>query len=79
MKYIDERKPNTIVFEKINVGEVFFVENIGEYGNEPYMRIFKIIDEDGDILSAVNLLDGRVVYIGADEEVEKCQASLTVR
>ena len=79
MHFKDERKPNTVVFEKINVGEVFFIEDIGEYGNEPYMRIFKIIDEDGDILSAVNLLDGRVVYIGADEEVIKCQACLTVR
>lgn len=79
MRFFDERKPNTIAFEKINVGEVFFVEDVGEYGNEPYMRIFKLTDEDGDILNAVNLFDGQVVYIGADEEVEKCQASLTVR
>ena len=79
MHFKDERKPNTIVFEKINVGEVFFVEDANEYGGEPYMRIFKLTDEDGDILNAVNLFDGQVVYIASDEEVIKCQACLTVR
>ena len=79
MHFKDERKPNTIIFEKINVGEVFFVEDVGEYGNEPYMRIFNIIDEDGDIFNAVNLFDGQVVCIASDEEVIKCQACLTVR
>ena len=79
MRFVDERSKTTTAFEKIKEGEVFFCEDIGEYENVPYIKIFNIIDEDGDIFNAVNLFDGQVVCIASDEEVEKCQASLTVR
>ena len=79
MHFKDERKPNTIIFEKINIGEVFFAEDIGDYGANPYMRTFKIVDEDHDEYNAIDLFDGTATYFGDDEKVIKCQACLTVR
>lgn len=79
MRFVDERSKITITFEKIKEGEVFFCENIGEYKNVPYIKIFNIIDEDDDIFNAVNLFDGQVVCIASDEEVIKCQECLIVR
>ena len=79
MKYIDERKPDTVDFEKINVAQVFFAEDTGEYGTNPYMRIFRIVDEDGDWYNAVDLFDGSTTYFDDNEKVIKCEACLTIR
>ena len=78
MKYIDERKPTAIDFEKINVAQVFFAEDF-DYGANPYMRIFKIVDEDGDWYNAVDLFDGTMTYFNDNEQVIKCEACLTIR
>lgn len=79
MHFKDERKPTSINFEKINVAQVFFAEDVGEYGADPYMRIFKIVDEDESWYNAVDLFDGTTTYFGDDEQVIKCEAYLTIR
>lgn len=78
MRFVDERKSNAIVFEKIDIGQVFFIEDTNKYGQEPYMRIFEIIDEDEYCLNAVNLLDAQTVFVEDGEKVIKCEACLKI-
>lgn len=78
MRFIDERSKTTTAFEKIKEGEVFFCEDIGEYENVPYIKIFNIIDEDGQWNNAVCLTDGVPIFFEQSEAVIKCGACLKI-
>lgn len=79
MKVIDERKKNSILFNNLEIGKVFFFENVENWGNFPYISIEGIRDADGDIFSAVDLTDGTAVVVGNCEKVIPCEAFLTVK
>ena len=79
MKVIDERKKNTILFNSLGIGKVFFFEDVQSWGNFPYMSIEDVKDADGDIFSAVDLTDGTAVIVGNCEKVIPCEAFLTVK
>lgn len=78
MRIVDERKPTTTEFKDINVSQVFYVEYEEEYGDNPYMRIFEIKDMDDDYYNAVNLQDGRLVYLNDNEPIILCSATLKI-
>lgn len=78
MRIVDERKPKTDLFEQVAIGQVFYVEDEQEYGDCPYMRIFKVEDNEGDILNAVDLQCGQTVYIEDNEPIILCSATLKI-
>lgn len=79
MKVIDERKKNTILFNNLEIGKVFFFEDAENWGNFPYMSIEDVKDAAGDIFNAVDLTDGTAVVVGNCEKVIPCEAFLTVK
>lgn len=78
MRIVDERKPKTIEFKNVSISQVFYVKNVEEYGDSPYMRIFGIEDSEGYNLNAVNLRGAQVVEIGKNEPVILCNATLNI-
>ena len=78
MKIVDERKSTTKEFKEVNIGQVFFVEDEQEYGENPYMRIFEMRDNDEDYFNAVDLGDGRLVYLNDNEPIILCSATLKI-
>lgn len=78
MRIVDERKPKTNLFKEINNGQVFYVEDEEEYGDNPYMKIFAIEDSDYCELNAVDLQDGQVVRIEDNEPIILCSATLKI-
>ena len=78
MRIVDERKSKNNLFEEVNISQVFYIEDEQEYGDNPYMRIFKVEDSEGDFLNAVNLQDGQLVLVKDDEEVILCNATLKI-
>ena len=79
MKVIDERKKKTVLFNSLEIGKVFFFEDVENWGNFPYISIEGISDADGDFFNAVDLTDGTVVTVGNCEKVVPCEAILTVK
>ena len=78
MKVFDERKKNSVRFEEVEIGEVFFFENTEDYGVNPYISIEDIKRDDEVIFSAVDLVDGVAVNVNNYEKVILCEAFLTV-
>lgn len=78
MRIVDERKQNTNFFKEVQVGQVFYVEDEAEYGCYPYMRIFEMRDIDEDYFNAVDLGDGRLVYLNDNEPIILCSATLKI-
>ena len=78
MRIVDERKPTTIEFKEVCTGQVFFVEDEQEYGDNPYMKIYEIKDEDNDYYNAVDLQDGALVYLNDNEPIILCSATLKI-
>ena len=56
MKVIDERKKKITLFNDIEIGEIFFFEDVSAWGNNPYISIEDIRDADGDIFNAIDLI-----------------------
>lgn len=78
MKIVDERKQNTILFKEVQDGQVFYIENEVDYGDNPYMKIFGVEDSDYCELNAVDLQDGQVVRIEDNEPIILCSATLKI-
>lgn len=78
MKTVDKRKQNTIVFANVPVGTAFIFLHTDEMGTAPYMRIQPVIDEDEDILNAVDLEDGYLVNVGDSVPVILCNAEIII-
>lgn len=79
MKVFDERKKNSVRFEDVEFGKVFFFENTEDYGVNPYISIEDIQRIDGVTFSAVDLVDGVAVNVKNYEKVIPCEAILTVK
>ena len=79
MKVVDERKKNSVRFDMVEVGKVFFFENTEDYGVNPYISIEDIQINDKVIFSAVDLVDGIAVNVNNYEKVIPCEAILTIK
>ena len=77
MKIVYEKNP-TFTFSEVSIGEVFFAEDVLEYGESPYMRISDVKDIDNDYYNAVDLQDGKLVYFNDDESIILCNATLKI-
>jgi hypothetical protein len=77
MKIVYEHKP-TFKFSEVSIGEVFFAEDMEEYGESPYMRISDVKDIDNDYYNVVDLQDGKLVYFNDDELIILCNATLKI-
>ena len=78
MRICDERKPKIDLFKEVNIGQVFYVEDTNEYGNNPFMRVFEIKSIDDDYFNAVDLQYGNLVYINDNEIIIFCNANLQI-
>lgn len=79
MKVIDERKKDSIIFNNLAVGKVFFFEDVAAWGDRPYISIEDIRDADGDIFNAVDLTDGTAVVVRNYAKVIPYEAILTIK
>lgn len=79
MKVVDERKKNSVRFDEVEIGNVFFFENTDDYGVNPYISIEDIQRNDEVTFSAVDLVDGVAVNVNNYEKVIPCEAFLTVK
>ena len=78
MRIVDERKQKTNLFKEVQVGQVFYVEDEGIYGESPYMKITEITDTDDDYYNAVNLQVGSLTFLNDNEPVILCSAVLKI-
>ena len=78
MRICDERKPKIDLFKEVNIGQVFYVEDTNEYGNNPFMRVFEIKSIYYDYFNAVDLQYGNLVYINDNEIIIFCNANLQI-
>ena len=78
MRIVDERKPTTKEFKELINGQVFYIENEQECGDNPYMKICSVEDSDYCELNAVDLQDGQVVRIEDNEPIILCSATLKI-
>ena len=77
MKIVYEEKP-TFKFSEVSIGEIFFAEDMEEYGESPYMRISDVKDIDDDYYNVVDLQDGKLVYFNDNEPIILCNATLKI-
>ena len=77
MKIVYEEKP-TFKFSEVSIGEIFFAEDMEEYGEIPYMRISDLKDIDDDYYNVVDLQDGKLVYFNDNEPIILCNATLKI-
>ena len=77
MKIVYEEKP-TFKLSEVSIGEIFFAEDMEEYGESPYMRISDVKDIDDDYYNVVDLQDGKLVYFNDNEPIILCNATLKI-
>lgn len=73
-----KENPQQKNLKKLILVKYFFVEDEQEYGENPYMRIFEMRDIDEDYFNAVDLGDGRLVYLNDNEPIILCSATLKI-
>ena len=78
MKIVDERKSTTFKFSEVSIGEIFFAEDVAEYGKSPYMRISDVKDMADDYYNTVDLQDGTLIYLNDNEPIILCNATLKI-
>ena len=78
MRIHDERKPTTLKFSEVRIGEVFFAADIVENGESPYMRISEIRNMDDEYYNVVDLVTGELSYFNSDESIIKCNPILKI-
>lgn len=78
MKITDKRRQNTIAFTNVPVGRAFIFLHTDEMGSHPYLRTTSVIDEDGEVLNAVDIEDGYLVNVGESVPVILCNAEVII-
>ena len=68
----------SVYIHNLKAGEVFTFVDSDSFGRDPYMRLEEIQDEYGNVLRAVNLVDGCPIYTDWKEPVIPCKAYLTI-
>lgn len=58
MKILRQEKDKLIHFEDVNIGDAFYSQNI----DYPYMKTQRVTLSDSNIVNAVNLHDGTLVW-----------------
>lgn len=72
MKILMQEKDKLVNFEDIDVGEAFYSQNM----NYPYMKTQKIELSNSNIVNAVNLHDGILVWFLSGDIVKRAHVHI---
>ena len=75
MKCTVAENTSSVYFANLKTGEVFTMVGMK---NTVLMRLENVFDKDEDIFNAVDLEDGRLLYVGSTDTVLKLKAEINV-
>lgn len=73
MKCTVAENTSSVYFANLKTGDVFTMVGMK---NTVLMRLDNVFDQDEDVFNAIDLEDGKLIYIGATDTVLKLKAEI---